>query len=121
MTQEAQAGGRAIDQIVQRYKATRGKVVVPEWGLTLYFSPITYADLDAIGTSDSDKKNNVRTIIFKAENKGGEKLFSSGDEAHLMANAEARVLTRIVREMVGGDAKKKSTMTDQEGAASDSD
>lgn len=113
-------GPRAIDAVVKHYRGVRRKLAVPEWNLIFFYTPVSYGDLEAMGDAEGYRLN-VRTLIFKAENEEGDKHFSPGDEANLMANASSAIVTRCVTEMFGGDAKKKSETADEKETDSASD
>lgn len=122
---EKKKGPRAIDAVVKHYKGVRRMLKVPEWmedgkSLAIYYTPVSYGDLEAIGDCEGYRLN-VRTLIFKAEDEDGNKHFVPGDEAHLMANASSAVMTRVVTEMFGGDAKKNSPTPENEDKVSDSE
>ncbi|MEP5730366.1 MAG: hypothetical protein ABJL67_13475 [Sulfitobacter sp.] len=77
-------------------------VDVPEYGITLYFSPLTLADRARIrkGVSgDDDVELMVNTMIHKARLQNGEAAFADdGASRKVLYDMEVSVLQRIMAE-----------------------
>lgn len=112
--------GNAIDKVVKHYRGSRTKIAVPEWEMDIYFTAVSYADIESIGDV-TGLELNVQTLIFKAEDEDGNKLFRAGDKAHLMATADSKIMSRVITRMSGSGAKKKSGTKDEKDSRSDSD
>jgi len=80
------------------------EIEIPEWGLSAYFSPPTFAEAKRItmGLKDpSDALLAVHTIVEKLRDQDGKPLFGSDAEtvATLQSEVDARVLQRILEKM----------------------
>lgn len=83
--------------------APRTPVEVPEWGVTLYFTPVTGAERVAIrrGINPKDQEELfVSAIQHKATDEAGNQVFDDTVEtrAKLMQNADMGVVMRILAE-----------------------
>jgi|GEM_PF-1209238 len=122
---------RPIDLIKKARHNNRRSVEVSEWGVTLYFTPLTTNDILAVEErmSEEDGKDpnknqlekRVYLLIQKAELEDGSRAFTWGDRIELLESAEWAVLQRVIAFMyassVSGpgtleDAKKKSEKTE---------
>lgn len=112
---------RPIDYVRQMFQAMgRREIPVPEWStddhnFTIYFTPITPADEDAIRARDPKPgaEYNVSVLILKATDAQGQPLFTFGDKYALMHNCDYLTIIRIVNEMsrtLTPDEAKKNTM-----------
>lgn len=92
-----------IDIIATRFnEAKPTEVDVPEWGVKLYFMPLTPAERGDIrkGISDSDEEElMLALLIAKALDSEGNRVFddSASTRATLMGKADINVVSRIVR------------------------
>lgn len=91
-----------LDALVAHYDGSGLKSVdVPEVGQTVYFQPPTFAEGVAIARGVREGDNielMVRTIVRKALDKDGNRLFDDSVEtkAALQKKVDARILQRIV-------------------------
>lgn len=96
----------AISKITSHFEALGTRVIeVPEWGLTIYSTPVTVAERNRIyskGGGDNDFELLVRILIEKARNEKGEKLFTIADKAVLIQKADSSVLIRVATEIMSG-------------------
>jgi hypothetical protein len=98
---------RAIDCVRQAYLASgRREIPVPEWStdehnFTIYFTPITPAEEEAIRVRDPKPgaEYNVAVIIQKAHDAHGQPLFTWGDKHALMTSCDYLTIIRLVNEM----------------------
>lgn len=106
--------------ILEKIKAdyaskTMRKIEVPEWGVDIYFNPLTLAERKHISTGhapDDDGGITASMLIKKALDKDGKPIFK-GDavtRATLEGQTDAAVIARIVTKMGAApthqDAKK---------------
>lgn len=94
----------AIDQIRAHFNAHKVKVIeVPEWGgedgrpLVIYGRPMTLAERQSIRNKSDrqDLEAFVYTLILKAEDAEGKKLFTIADKHALMHKADPDVVMRV--------------------------
>lgn len=89
---------RLIDKIVAMAVTERRKLHVPEWGVDIYFEPLTKAQLEA-----AIPKNGARTLqtqsmlllVHTAKDAEGKRLFRMEDVELLRQKADLNVLTRV--------------------------
>lgn len=81
----------------------RQNVVVPEWGTTIWFDPVTIAERDKLRSASSNEFA-VEAIIMKATDEAGGKLFTKGDKLQLMNAASSAVISRIANRILSADA-----------------
>jgi len=103
---------RPIDAVVEAFRAKRRQHEVPEWGLTLYFGPITAYEMEEVGKRAKGKgqfEQNIILLIYKARNAEGRPVFEMGDKEALKNEADLTVLQRLVNFMWDGvsDAKER--------------
>ena len=108
------AGTRAIDKLQKAfsvearssYTIRDGDTVV----LKIFWRPLTIADRDRIndliqtlnkGNDENSLEFALQTIIQKAEDEGGTKLFSQGDRAALRNELPMSILLDIMTKMQG--------------------
>ena len=105
-----------IDIARAHYEEKREAVVVPEWGgITVYYAPVTYADMDALEARNpaTNLERNVLLLIAKTVDENGKQLFRWGDSHHLMASVDQEVLTRLAQKMMGVGVSDKAMDTDE--------
>lgn len=95
------AAPRTIDLIRAHFSSKLVPVEVPEWGLTLWFGPLTMADFEVVSVTAGERaeERNVRLLISKARLQDGTPAFAPGDLHYLRTEAQARVITRLVNAM----------------------
>ncbi len=94
-----------IDQVKRHYQAQERVVVsVPEWGdgttpLEIHIFPMTMAEASFIQRLSGKKASNiesaVNSLIVKARDKDGNRLFKIEDKDALLNFADCRVILRI--------------------------
>lgn len=94
-----------IDQVKRHYQAQERVVVsVPEWGdgttpLDIHIFPMTMAEASFIQRLSGKKASNiesaVNSLIVKARDKDGNRLFKIEDKDALLNFADCRVILRI--------------------------
>jgi hypothetical protein len=100
---------RIIDQVKQHYKAQANVVIsVPEWGasgapLEIHIFPMTMAEASFIQRLSGKKASNiesaVNSLIVKARDKDGNRLFKVEDKEDLLNSADCRIILRINEEI----------------------
>jgi hypothetical protein len=109
------AGTRAIDKLRKAFSAELRDSYTLKKGdeiiLEIYWSPLTIADSDrindvikALNKGDGDNTSlefALQTIIQKAEDSAGSKLFSQGDRAALRNELPMSILIDIMTKMQG--------------------
>lgn len=106
------ASTRAIDCVIRAAHAQRRAAEVKEWGITLYFPPLTTQAIISAEermTSKYDKEHerteayrherNIILLIQQAEMEDGAPAFSMGDRMTLMQKASFLTLQRLITEM----------------------
>ncbi len=114
---------RLIDRIIAKSKDDRRSVVVQEWDQEVWYTPITTQDRIDVEVQlkarfGEDGWNNhqygVLMLISKCEDQAGSRLFSVDDFTPIVQKAEAGVLDKLMRLMLGlraGEAGKGSAKT----------
>lgn len=98
---------RTIDKIRAAQRSLRKPHTVKEWGITLFFPPMTYAARNAVAAHMGDKPEDVQDDVWKrrewvtliasvAENEDGSKAFDLGDVDLLIETASAAILDQLV-------------------------
>jgi len=82
------------------------EIDVPEWETVIYATPFTLAEQKRLFkfAKDDDLEFLVRTIIMKAMDKSGEKIFDLSDKQKMMNKVDPKVLTRIATEMSSSES-----------------
>ncbi len=93
----------------------RRKIEVPEFNETVYSTPITVLDMEKIlsypDTTTNTRAYHIYTIIEKAEDEKGQKIFSADDKPRLDQMDWAiiiRISNDIQRVITPDEAKKNS-------------
>jgi len=81
--------------------AARKALELPQFDLTLYFGPLTQADMEAVEARDPSSRfeENTLLVIQKAETETGERAFAWGDKHYLMNDVPLMVMQQIVAHM----------------------
>jgi hypothetical protein len=76
-------------------------IEVPEWDFIIYSTPFTMGEKKSLWkfAKDDDFEFMVRTLILKALDKDGNKLFDISNKIELMNGVSPDVITRIVGEI----------------------
>lgn len=76
-------------------------IEVPEWDTVIYTTPFTMGEKKSLWkyAKGDDFEFMVRTLILKALDKDGKKLFDISNKIELMNNVSPDVITRVVSEI----------------------
>lgn len=96
------------DKIKAHFEAlgTR-EIPVPEWGITIYTTPVTVAERARIygqGAKSNDQDFVARILVTKAKDRDGKPLFTLEDQAVLLQKADSGVLIRVAAAIMNGDS-----------------
>lgn len=94
---------RATSHFRQQLSGSMSKVHVPEWECDIYYKAAnTLKDesrLIELAQQGKTVEALVETLIMKARNEDGSRMFTIGDKATFMNEVDPQVLIRIVGEM----------------------
>lgn len=112
----SEANERAIDKIRAAFRRRTLSVDVADWGLTLYFGPLTASDLEAVEARapKSQHERNLLLLIHKARDAAGEPLFTYGDLHYLRNEAEVAPLNIALETMYGATLTEASAKKELE-------
>lgn len=106
-----------MSEILERAKAhfrdkvgeTLNSVEVPEWGTTIYFKPASLEQQNKIYKyiREGSLESLVETIIVRALNEGGKRLFTPANRLEFMKHVDPEVISRICEAMGGDDADEE--------------
>ena len=94
-----------IEKAVSSYreKMSQGlqSIEVPEWGSTIYYGALTLSDQEKINkyASTGSIHTIVETLIVRARDEEGKKLFAATDRTQLNESVDLEVLQDIVKAM----------------------
>ena len=101
----------------------RGELNVPEWGnAVITWSPLTLAERRKIYATMDDGRHPdgatvfLRTLILKACDEAGEKIFTKMDENQINHGVDPTVVTRIATEILNFGSHASSTEDELESA-----
>ncbi len=98
----------ATDRIRAHFQALGVReIIVPEWGSTIYSTPVTLAERHRIyanAKSENDYEVLAKILITKAQDKDGKPLFTAEDRAVLLQKADSAVLIRVAAEIMSSAA-----------------
>jgi len=103
-----------LAQIAERYENSTRSLEVREWGTTVYWTPLTLAEHQAARTGLSEDDDGyaftVSVIVEKLQDSTGKPLFPEPAKAKatLLSKAEASVVQRIFRHIVGEDGLEEA-------------
>lgn len=85
------------------------KIKIPEWDSVIYATPFTLTEKGSLlkFSKGKDAEFMVRTLILKAMDKNGKKVFDLDDKASLMGHAHTSVIERVVSEIVDATSLKE--------------
>ncbi len=93
----------------------RRKIEVPEFGETIYATPVTVLDMEKIlsypEAATNSRDYHIYTIIEKAEDEKGQKIFSPEDKPYL-EKMDWAIISRIsndIQEVITPDEAKKNS------------
>jgi len=77
------------------------KVVVPEWDTTIFFKPTTLAQRNTIFkyVNDGSLESLVQTLIIRALDEDGKRLFSNAYKKDLMEQVDPDVIVNVITAM----------------------
>jgi len=108
MTQGNPVIAKAIEHFKSRNSDEMKSIEVPEWDTTIYYKKIsTFKDQSAIMQLHQQGKiveALVETIITKARNKDGSKMFMPAERTILLNQADPDVLVKIATELNTNEA-----------------
>jgi hypothetical protein len=98
---------KVIDQATSHFRSKLSgemkHILVPEWDTKIYFKPtVTLKEqgkLIELATSGKAVEALVETLIVKARNEDGTKMFSMPDKVVLMNEVDPNVIIRVVGEI----------------------
>jgi len=95
-----------LDQAEEQFSSIKRKTIeVPEWDTTIYAKPLTLNEKRKLyrnlGTrSDDISLMMVESVILKAENKDGKKMFTSDDRERLLNKVDPDVVSHIATQIL---------------------
>lgn len=96
----------AISKITAHFEALGTRELhVPEWGMTIYWTPVTVAERTRIysGTKgDNDYETVVKILLDKARDADGKKIFTIDDRPALLQRADSSVVIRVAADIMSG-------------------
>lgn len=94
----------ALDAALAHYKSLGTQsLFVPEWGITVYWTPLTPADSDKFVKLNDDGKTMavlLDLLVGKALDADGKRLFDLDAKQKLRVAADQTVISRIARAML---------------------
>lgn len=109
---------KLIDRVRKHYHDARGSIDIPEWGVTLYFTPISQNDIAAVRERNpaNAADTNAILLVMKAKYEDGSPAFEMGDLHFLKGETDADILTRLYLFMnTVGNSVQASSQEDAEG------
>lgn len=85
------------------------KIKIPEWDSVIYATPFTLNEKRKLVkfSNGNDAEFMIRTLIMKAQDKDGKKVFELLDKPSLMGHAHSGVIERVVGEIVDSVSLKE--------------
>jgi hypothetical protein len=102
-----------LDNAINHFGSLDTKVIeVPEWDTIIYATPFTLGEKKTLWkfAKGDDFEFMVRTLILKALDKEGSKMFDISQKNNLMNKVDPDVISRIV-----GEISISQTVEEQEG------
>ena len=101
MSNGAQILAKAKTHWRDKLVAPMESVVVPEWDTTIFFKPTTLAQRNTIFryVNDGSLESLVQTLIIRALDEDGKRLFSNADKKDLMEKVDPDVIVNVVSAM----------------------
>ena len=91
-----------LDNVKAHFDKLETRLIeVPEWDTVIYCTPFTMAEKKSLRkfAKGDDFEFMVRTLILKALDKDGNKMFDLSDKVAFMNNVSPDVITRVVSEI----------------------
>lgn len=100
-----------IDKATEHFdKIGTKKIKIPEWDSVIYATPFTLSEkrtlLKFSGGNDSEFM--ARTLILKATDKEGKKVFDLSDKPTLMGHVHSGIIERVVNEIIAAISVKEA-------------
>jgi hypothetical protein len=103
----------AIDKMTQHFRnkisGDMRSVTVPEWGVEIYYKEANTLQEESVLVELAQKGKTVEalveTLIMKARNADGTKMFKKPDKITMMNEVDPGVLIRVVGEMNSANAE----------------
>ena len=95
-----------LDNAKAHFDKLETKVIeVEEWDTVIYATPFTMGEKKKLWkhAKEDDIEFMVRTLLLKALNKDGEKMFDLSDKITLMNHVDPNVIVRVVGEISVAD------------------
>jgi hypothetical protein len=100
----------------EKLVAPMESVAVPEWDTVIFFKPTTLAQRNTIFryVNDGSLESLVQTLIIRALDEDGKRLFSNSDKKDLMEKVDPDIIVNVItvmneeRETTIEDARKNS-------------
>jgi|TARA_Y100000310_G_C20618160_1_gene781802 hypothetical protein len=101
MSNGAETLARAKTHWRERLVAPMESVAVSEWDAVIYFKPTTLAQRNRIFkyVNDGSLESLVETLLIRALDGDGKKMFSNADKKPLMEQVDPDVIVRIISAM----------------------
>jgi hypothetical protein len=98
--------GRAIDKVRAAFSRALRPLEIPEWGLTLYFGPLTVAEMEAVEKRQpkTPYERNLFLLVSAARDADGKPVFQQTDIYTLQTEATIEVIGRIIAFMWKDDS-----------------
>jgi hypothetical protein len=100
---------RATAHFRNRISGDMNKITVPEWECDVYFKPSTtlkeQGKLIELSSQGKQVEALVESLIIKARNADGSKMFAPMDKVVLMNEVDPNVIIRVVSEINGANAE----------------
>lgn len=96
---------RAKAHFKSRVSGEMDCIDVPEWGAKIYFKPMNLVEQNKIykHIREGSLEALVETLIVRARNEDGSKMFKPMNRIELMKHVDPKVIERICNEMAGDD------------------
>lgn len=97
-----------LDRISAHFDTLDAKVIdVPEWDVQIHATPVSIEERDRIyGQKLGDFATLVETIIIKATDADGKRLFTIADRPKLLRRADPMVVVRVAGAILNNDTPK---------------
>jgi hypothetical protein len=100
-----------LDKAVAHFdKLGTKKIKVPEWDSVIYATPFTLSEKRTLlqFSKGNDAEFMVRTLIMKALDKDGKKVFDLSEKPTLMSHTHSGIIERVVGEIIAAISIKEA-------------
>jgi len=86
------------------------KIKIPEWDSVIYANPFTLTEKRTLlkFSNGNDAEFMARTLIMKALDKDGKKVFDISDKPTLMGHAHSGIIERVAVEIIASISVKEA-------------